>query len=77
MKGENHWKVLNCVVYDLHFIDIMLDVLWGTDFRNTNEKWEVSGGLGGSRSKVIAYKPRKEIVSKTKERSTLSYASDG
>lgn len=64
-KRGNHWKVLNCIVYDLHFVDIILECLWRTDFRDKSGKWEVS--WGGSRSNVIAKRPRKEMVSKMKE----------
>lgn len=58
-KG-NPRKVLSHVIYDLHFIDIILDALWRTDFRDKSEKWEVSWGRD-SRSKVIDYKQEKKL----------------
>lgn len=41
----NFWRVLNCVLYDLCFIEMILDVLWRKDFRDKNGKGEFSCGV--------------------------------
>lgn len=41
-EKANPWRVLNCVLHDLCFIEMILDALWRKDFRDKNGKGELS-----------------------------------